>query len=90
MAIAIERRFTKSQILEAYLNRVYYGDGYYGVESAARGYFGKSAAELTVVEAATLAGVIKSPSSLRASRSARARDHTPQPGAARDARHRRR
>lgn len=62
MAIAIERRFTKAQILEAYLNRVYYGDGYYGVEAAARGYFGKSAADLTVVEAATLAGVIKSPS----------------------------
>ncbi len=62
MAIAIERRFTKSKILEAYINRVYYGDGYYGVEAAARGYFGKSAADLTVVEAATLAGVIKSPS----------------------------
>jgi len=61
MAIAIERRFGKSQILEAYLNRVYFGDGYYGIESAARGYFGKSAADLTVLEAATLAGVIKSP-----------------------------
>ena len=62
MAISIERRFTKAQLLEAYLNRVYYGDGYYGVEAASRGYFGKSAADLTVVEAATLAGVIKSPS----------------------------
>jgi 1A family penicillin-binding protein len=62
MAIAIERRFTKTQLLEAYLNRVYYGDGYYGVEAASRGYFGESAADLTVVEAATLAGVIKSPS----------------------------
>src|SRR5262245_4100756 len=62
MAISIERRFTKAQLLEAYLNRVYFGDGYYGVEAASRGYFGKSAADLTVVEAATLAGVIKSPS----------------------------
>ena len=61
MAIAIERRFDKSQILEAYLNRVYFGDGYYGIESASRGYFGKSADDLSVLEAATLAGVIKSP-----------------------------
>ena len=44
MAIAIEQRFDKSQILEAYLNRVYFGDGYYGIESAARGYFATSAA----------------------------------------------
>ena len=62
LALAIERRFTKSQILEAYLNRIYYGDGYHGIEAASRGYFGKSADELTVAEAATLAGVIKSPS----------------------------
>jgi 1A family penicillin-binding protein len=61
MAIAIERRFGKSQILEAYLNRVYFGDGYYGIESAARGYFATSAADLTALEAATLAGIIKSP-----------------------------
>jgi 1A family penicillin-binding protein len=62
LATAIERRFGKSAILEAYLNRVYFGDGYYGVESAARGYFGKPAENLTAVEAATLAGLIKSPS----------------------------
>jgi penicillin-binding protein 1A len=62
MAIEIERRFTKEQILEAYLNRVYYGDGYYGVEAASRGYFGKGAADLTMAEAAALAGVVKSPS----------------------------
>jgi membrane peptidoglycan carboxypeptidase len=62
LATAIERRFAKPAILEAYLNRVYFGDGYYGIESAARGYFGKTAENLTAVEAATLAGLIKSPS----------------------------
>src|SRR5580765_4853410 len=62
MAMAIERRFRKAAILEAYLNRVYFGDGYYGIESAAQGYFGKTAEDLTPVEAATLAGLIKSPS----------------------------
>src|SRR5262245_57197321 len=61
MAISVERRFTKTQILEAYLNRVYLGDGYYGVEAAARGYFGKPAADLSVAEAAAIAGVIKPP-----------------------------
>jgi len=61
LALAIERRFSKEAILEAYLNRVYFGDGYYGIEAAARGYFGKPAADLSFGEAATLAGVIKSP-----------------------------
>jgi len=61
LAPVIERRFSKTEILEAYLNRIYFGDGYYGVESAAHGYFGKNAADLTVLEAATLAGVIRSP-----------------------------
>jgi penicillin-binding protein 1A len=62
LAVAAERRFSKSEILEAYLNKVYFGDGYYGIQAAARGYFGKDADELTVAEAATLAGVIRSPS----------------------------
>ena len=52
----------KSQILEAYLNAVYFGHGAYGVEAAARTYFGKTASELTLSEGALLAGVIKSPS----------------------------
>src|SRR5262249_11373739 len=52
----------KSQILEAYLNRIYLGDGHYGVEAAARGYFGKSAADLTLPDGALLAGLIKCPS----------------------------
>lgn len=63
LAARIERRYTKVQILAMYLNKVYFGDGLYGVEAAARGYFGKHASELTVPEAALLAGLVKSPSS---------------------------
>src|SRR5437762_1132578 len=63
LAARIERRYTKQQILELYLNKVYFGDGLYGVETASRGYFGKTAADLTVPEAALLAGLVKSPSS---------------------------
>jgi 1A family penicillin-binding protein len=62
LARRLEERFTKEQILEAYLNRVYFGDGYYGVEAAAQGYFGKAAAALDPVEGATLAALIKGPS----------------------------
>lgn len=63
LAARIERMYSKPQILELYLNKVYFGDGLYGVEAAARGYFGKHASELTVPEAALLAGLVKSPSS---------------------------
>ena len=63
LAARIERIYSKSQILELYLNKVYFGDGLYGVEAASRGYFGKHASELTVPEAALLAGLVKSPSS---------------------------
>ena len=63
LAARIERQFTKSQILEMYLNKVYFGDGLYGVEAASRGYFGKHANEVTIAEAALLAGLIQSPSS---------------------------
>jgi penicillin-binding protein 1A len=63
LAARIERLYTKDQILELYLNKVYFGDGLYGIEAASRGYFGKHASELTVAEAATLAGLVKSPSS---------------------------
>ncbi len=58
----IEARFSKQEILEAYLNRVYLGSGAYGVDAAARRYFAKPAAELSLAEAALLAGVIKAPS----------------------------
>jgi membrane carboxypeptidase/penicillin-binding protein len=57
----IETTLTKDQILEYYLNRIYLGSGLYGVEAASKGYFGKSAKDLTLSEAATLAGLIKSP-----------------------------
>jgi penicillin-binding protein 1A len=62
LARRLEERYAKRAILESYLNRVYFGDGYYGVEAAAIGYFGKSATDLDAIEAATLAGLIKGPS----------------------------
>ena len=62
LALALEWQFTKEQILELYLNRVYFGSGATGLEKAARVYYQKSAAELTLPEAATLAGVVKAPS----------------------------
>ena len=64
LAFWLEHRFTKSQILELYLNRVYFGSGAYGIEAAAQRYFGKSARQLTVAEAALLAGLVQSPSRL--------------------------
>jgi penicillin-binding protein 1A len=62
LARRIERQFSKGRILELYLNKVYFGDGLYGVEAASRGYFGKHASELSLAEAALLAGLVKSPS----------------------------
>ena len=62
LAALIERTYSKHEILELYLNKVYFGDGFHGVEAAARGYFAKSASALTVEEAALIAGIIKSPS----------------------------
>lgn len=62
LASQIEHEFTKDQILELYLNKVYFGDGLYGVEAASRGYFAKPARELAADEAALLAGLIQSPS----------------------------
>jgi 1A family penicillin-binding protein len=63
IAARLEERYSKNQILEEYLNTVYFGEGYYGVEAAARGYFGKSAADLGLEEAALLAALVRSPSS---------------------------
>ncbi len=57
----IERRYSKDKILEMYLNAIYFGAGAYGVEAAARTYFGKSAADLTLAEAALIAGLPKAP-----------------------------
>jgi penicillin-binding protein 1A len=61
MALRIELTFSKDQILDYYINRIYFGSGYYGLEAAARAYFGKSAAQVSLPEAATLAGLIRSP-----------------------------
>jgi penicillin-binding protein 1A len=58
----LERRFTKDEILELYLNRVYFGGGAYGAEAASRHYFGKPARDLTLPQAALLAGLLKAPS----------------------------
>lgn len=57
----MERHYTKEQILEAYLNQIAFGHGFYGIESAARHYFGKPASQLTLAEAATLAAMPKGP-----------------------------
>ena len=62
LAYALERRLTKDQILEQYLNRVYFGAGAYGVEAASRRYFAKEVEAINVQEAALLAGLLKAPS----------------------------
>lgn len=64
LAKRIEEALSKDDIMRLYLNRVYFGSGFYGVEAAARGYFGKSAAELGIGESAVLAGLLKSPQAL--------------------------
>ncbi len=61
LAYRIERELTKEQILEVYLNMVYLGHGAYGVEAAARSYFGRSVSDLSLAEAAMLAGLVKAP-----------------------------
>jgi penicillin-binding protein 1A len=62
LAARLESTYSKQRILELYLNKVYFGDGLYGAEAAARGYFGKNASALDLSEAALLAGLVKSPS----------------------------
>jgi 1A family penicillin-binding protein len=62
LAQRIERLYSKDDILEFYLNKVYFGDGLYGAEAAARGYFGKPASDLTLAEGALIAGLAKAPS----------------------------
>jgi penicillin-binding protein 1A len=68
LAVWLERKFSKTQILELYLNRVYFGSGSYGIEQAALRYYGKSARQLTIAEAAMLAGLVKSPTRLAPNR----------------------
>ena len=62
LAFQIERRYTKDEILELYLNQIYFGSGAYGVEAAASIFFGKTVADLTLEESALIAGMPKSPS----------------------------
>ena len=62
LASRIERQYTKAQILEFYVNKVYFGSGLWGVEAASLGYFGKHASALSLAEAAMLAGLVQSPS----------------------------
>ncbi len=62
LAFQLERRYTKEEILELYLNQVYFGSGAYGVQSAAKIFFGKSVADLTIAESALFAAMPKSPS----------------------------
>ncbi|MEA2905510.1 MAG: penicillin-binding protein [Alphaproteobacteria bacterium] len=68
LAVWLERKFSKTEILELYLNRVYFGAGAYGVDAAAQRYFGKPAKQVKIAEAAMLAGLVKSPSRLAPSR----------------------
>lgn len=63
MSLELERTFTKDEILELYINSIYYGDGYYGIAEAASGYFGKSPAALTDSEMTLLVGIPNAPSS---------------------------
>jgi penicillin-binding protein 1A len=62
LALAMERTFSKDQILELYLNRVYFGGGAYGIDAASRRFFGHSARQLDLSEAAVIAGLVKAPS----------------------------
>src|SRR4029077_7662363 len=64
LALWLEHKYSKVEIIELYLNRVYFGAGAYGVEAAAQRYFGKSARNVTLAESALLAGLVKSPSRL--------------------------
>jgi penicillin-binding protein 1A len=68
LAVWLEHKFSKAQILDMYLNRVYFGAGAYGIEAAAQRYFDKPAQKLTAAEAAMLAGLVRSPSRLSPSR----------------------
>ena len=68
LALWLEHKYSKDQILELYLNRVYFGSGAYGIEAAARKYFGHGAAQITLPEAAVLAGLMKAPTKLAPNR----------------------
>ena len=69
LSLWLETKFTKNEILEIYLNRVYFGSGSYGVDAASRRYFSKSSRDVNLAEAALLAGLLKAPSRLSPARS---------------------
>ena len=71
LAIWLERNYSKARILELYMNRVYFGDGAYGVDAAARRYFGVPAAQVSVAQAAMLAGLMRAPTRLAPNRNPR-------------------
>lgn len=79
LALEIERQYTKQEILRYYCNQIYMGHGRYGLEAASRYYFGKSASEMTLIESATIAGLIQRPEALspfkNPERSLRRRNH---------------
>lgn len=62
MAFRIEKSFSKKEIFALYVNSIYFGSGYYGIDSAAKGYFGKEVSELSDYECAMLAGLPNAPS----------------------------
>jgi penicillin-binding protein 1A len=72
LALWLERNYSKDELLELYLNRVYFGSGAYGVEAAAQRYYGKSARHVTLSEAAVLAGLVQAPSRLAPTRNPQA------------------
>ena len=78
LALWLERKFSKTQILELYLNRVYFGSGAYGIEQASQRYFGKSAKHISLAEAALLAGLVRSPSRLAPTRNFNGAEHRAQ------------
>ena len=79
IAERIEQKYTKSEILEMYLNRIFFGRNFYGIQAAAQGYFSKDVKDLTLEECALICGIIKSPNNLEPlrfpDRAKRARDH---------------
>ncbi|RRI07673.1 penicillin-binding protein [Mesorhizobium tamadayense] len=78
LSLWLEHKHSKDQILEMYLNRVYFGSGAYGVEAASRRYFGKSARDVSLSEAALLAGLLKAPSRLSPARDPKAAEERAQ------------
>ena len=80
-ALMLEREHTKDEILERYLNTVFFGNNAYGIQAAAETYFGKTADQLTFIEAAFLAGLVRAPSTLRPDQQPRAQPGPLRPGA---------